>query len=275
MLSAGLSKSIPFEVSISRNAPIPIQQAERIIAAVTQRLSRSPFNSFIGAKPINIKFVTSEEMDKLGYTDLFRRGANNNYSAPELANKMSPSGAYDPLKDTVFVNCRSLDRPKKYLEVLTHEFLHAYSTEITEIEPGIISLRSGLRTSIIDKANKRELRKSGEYLNEGLTEYLRILAGDGPTFGVYVPLVEAIGIVAQQVGIDLLMKAYFKEGPTLLERAFDGIHGAKAYLELSSLAHTVGTRNSIRAEARNGEDLAGFVRYGFEYYIMKEWNTQR
>jgi len=260
------SEGMPFSVKISEKAPVYLHQLEGMLEKVAARFGQAPYFEFIKGKTINVWVMTEEEFRELGF---YKERSGGPFTSPEVSTPIEPVGVYDPILDAVLINSSRLMSEEIEVEVLIHEMLHAYSARVEDIGGGELKIRMGLMAMEGRREPWRLVEIEGRGLTEGVTEYLRVGAGiGGERFcNEYYPLYQAVALLAQRFGEELLWKSYFQGDTQRLKRAVDEIYGPGAYEKLSDLA------DHARKDPDNWnvEMLIGFAKFGFEHSIMKCW----
>lgn len=264
--------SIRVQIKISQNTNISFDQVKEIFEQATLRLERAAFSKYLKGKSINVLMVSQEDLKSLGYYTPAE--GNPEYDPPEFLRPESFSrGVYDPLMDAVLINAERLDElTESDCETLVHEFLHACTGETRELENGNTEIRTGVYRSVLSQDRRRYISEKGRYLNEGLTEYLRVRAGGSHAKSIYQTLVQNISILAEKLGEEVLYDAYFNKDTEKLRKALEELHGPGAYAQLCFLTDQLspGAPGIISTQGRI-EALSGFITHGFEYFIMYDW----
>jgi len=278
-INNGSNGGIQFLVKISRRSTFLMAQVQRLLQGMASGLRQAPYYCFIKERSINIWMLSRQEFDELGF---YIQGRSD--GPPEWNKRWYYRGIYDPFLDVVLINTEDIDTAEGVQRTLTHEFLHAYSSKVEEIGEGLFNVRTGIHIATLSKhtgevfsAGRRYFQglkgfyvykggtgRYGPGLNEIITEYLRGRASQLPISDLS-DLNQTISILVQKVREEVLFDAYFNGNGKRLEAAVDGIHGIEAYGHLSVLADMfVGGYCKL-------DDLVGFIRYGYEYYMMKDW----
>ena len=218
-INTGFNGGLPFIIKVSRRSTLPIQQMEKALSTIAARLGKAPFYDLIKAKTINIWLVSEHDLAESG-VNLSHNNSDGRYAAPEQIKPRLPLGLYEPTLNAVLINSDYfLSRPAN-IELLAHELLHAYSTEIGNADPAVLQLRSGIMTARRETDGKKV---AGRILNEGLTEYLRVMAGGAPSLGTYKMIHDAVAELAGRIGINTLIDAYFKGRLAALASAVESV----------------------------------------------------
>jgi hypothetical protein len=264
--SGSSNEGTSFSVKISEKAPVSLCRLKKTLEKVVDRFCQAPYYELIKGKAINVWVVTEEEFKKLG---IYKERIGGPYTAPEVNAPIEPVGVYDPILDAVLINSSRMKSEENEVEVLLHEMLHAYSARMEDIGGGALKIRMGLMAMEGRREPRRLVEIEGRGLNEGVTEYLRVGAGiGGERFcNEYYPLYQAVALLAQRFGRELLWESYFQGETQRLRRAVDGIYGSGAYEKLSDLADHA----RKDPDKWNVEMLIGFAKFGFEHFIMKSW----
>ncbi|MDI6731262.1 MAG: hypothetical protein QME05_01600 [Candidatus Margulisbacteria bacterium] len=263
--SGGINGGLLFNVRISRNACITLSQAQSWLNQVAQRFMRASFYSKLRAKQIEVCFVSRQDLQDLGYP--IASPQIGRYQPPEQIATLTFLGIFDSHTNTVFINTEDINLTNDdHLEIIFHEFLHAYSTVTNRNPNGSTITRSGIFTIQSDSSGKVTYRR-GYQLNEGLTEYVRIKSGGMSPVDYNAKLFSAIEVLAQHFGEDPLIEAYFNQDSGILQRAFERRFGNKAWEELCFLADFA--FDDQRQCSWN--DLQQFARYGFGWWMMQAW----
>jgi len=260
-ISNGPNGGLGFYVKISEGLNLTTLQAKIMLEKAAAILASAPYYKLIKGKAINVLIVSRADMENLGF---FEPGEckNPNYASPEQTRHYFPIANYNPVLNLLLINGEVFGDTA---DIITHELLHAYSTEMIKNEGDDIHFRTGIM-EVTEKAGV--LKVMGKYLNEGLTEFLRVMAGGAPPAGSYGVLYRAINSLARKIGIQVLVDAYFKGEVTALKRAVDQFYGPDGYEKLAALANFAG---SIDGGKRDIDCFIGFVEFGFEYFCMQGW----
>jgi len=260
-IANGPNGGLGFNVKISEGLSLTTVQVKTMLEKATAVLTTAPYYKLIKGKVIDIWVVSQEDKENL---DAFEPGEckNPNYASPEQTRPSFPIANYNPVLNLLLINGEAFGDTA---DIITHELLHAYSTEMIKNEEDDIHFRIGIM-EVTEKAGV--LKVKGKYLNEGLTEFLRVMAGGAPPPGSYGVLYRAINSLARKIGIQVLVDAYFKGEVTALKRAVDQFYGPDGYEKLAALANFAG---SIDGGKRDIDRFIGFVEFGFEYFCMQTW----
>ena len=258
---------LTFKVKMSPSGAISANKLERSLNLVTGRLMNAPYSRFIQEKAINVLVISNAEFEELG---LFaEKGNKSPYVAPEVGQDRCFAGCYFPDLNAVLVNSDFIkDDDSNILEVLIHEFLHAYSSKMIWTKEGGQILRLGERGA--DGG-------SGVCLDEGLTEYLRIQTGGlaDRSRNKYYPIQESIAILAKKIGDEVFYEAYFNGRVGDLQRRVDLLYGDGACNYLCYLAYYLlnGEKFGVcEPYQKRAEAIRTFAGCGFEQRMMKEWD---
>lgn len=276
-ISNGSAKGgMTFLVKIAEDAPISIRiigpmKMKKILKAAASRFSRAPYSRFIKERLVNIWVVSENSFRKLYYPDRPKK----EYSIYDVVEEIIDppimmAAIYNSLLDAVIINSSGINHGKSDQEVIVHELLHAFSSEVKETKERELEIRMGIYFERKDRATGEVLSSSGKLLNEGLTEFLRVNKDQSREYPnhEYYPLYKAISLLAQRVGEEILWDAYFNGNIPRLETAIDKIYGPEAYRYLLYLPVSLYERY---CPERIEKDLKGFILYGFEYNVMEKF----
>ncbi|MFA5114297.1 MAG: hypothetical protein WC529_08410 [Candidatus Margulisiibacteriota bacterium] len=262
----GINGGLPFSVLISPRASVPLAKVEKMLGLMAAALGKTPYYSYLKTKQVQIWVVTKSDLRQLGYVRE-RNPRNYDYASPELTTSLLPEGVYEPFYNAVLLEESTVEKnlAAGNASLLVHELLHGYSTVIRESGPGLTVVKSGIMKTRLE--NSRQTNEH-RYLNEGITEYLRVQTGGVPPIGLYRELFDAAEILASQLGGRTLSDAYFRNDPAIISAPFDLVHGPGSFAELSQLADYAG---SLDRTSQDIKMLLGHARYGQVFQTMLDW----
>jgi hypothetical protein len=261
----GFNGGLPFLVRLSKAAPVAVSQVEALLGKIAGRLAKASFYPLLKAKTIQINVVSEDDLRQIGYIINGGQGRDDRYNSPEQKRTGVPLGVSEPFEDCVYINAEVFQCGSEPTEVLIHELLHAYSTKLTRYTNGNAIVNGGLMEA---KIMGPEQMTSGQYLNEGLTEYLRVLTGGPEPQGFYRTLYQGIVKLIARIGDRFLIDAYFSGDRQRLQAEIDRLYGANGYDTLTKLADIAGSADRDKLDQ---DTLLGFVEHGFERFAMLEW----
>jgi hypothetical protein len=249
----GLNGGLSFTIKTSRQVKLPRRVVTQTLNKVAARLAQAPFADQIKGRALPVWLLSSADIRTLCLRVQTIQADSRN-AAPGISNGSFPPAFYEPSLGTVIVNSIVFIAGPGSIELLIHELLHAYSTEVRQADSDPVIMKSGLMR--VWGAGDRQI-VSGQYLNEGLTEYLRVISGGPLPQGPYLTAYEAVCELAKLVGAQTLIDAYFKGDLSRLIRSLESLRGLGNFSRLMTLSDLAGTPHRSTTDCKN---LLDFIR---------------
>ncbi|MFA5104943.1 MAG: hypothetical protein WC527_07205 [Candidatus Margulisiibacteriota bacterium] len=115
-------------------------------------------------------------------------------------------------------------------EGISHEILHAGSRRIVD---------AGYKCGIALCGFDGKIDSLDKYLNEGLTEHIRMSLGGAVVRNRYYPIAMAVGEIIKRVGDAVVLSAYFGEEVSPFIAAVEGAFGTNSYSAIREVSRQV------------------------------------
>lgn len=155
------------------------------------------------------------------------------YTPPEMRTRVVPPASYGCVDDLIKFPASLLERStleEWEVEGISHEILHAGSRETS-----VRGLRCGIAFCGIDG----KIESLDRYLNEGITEHVRMSSGGAVVKNRYYPVATAVRIIAGRIGEDTVLAAYFRGEIDPFIAAVERVFGPDSYANIKGLSRGV------------------------------------
>jgi len=157
----------------------------------------------------------------------------DHYTPPEMRTHVVPPAWYGCVDDLIKFPASLLEKPtleEWEVEGISHEILHAGSRATS-----MLGLRCGIAFCGIDG----KVESLDRYLNEGITEHVRMSSGGAVVENRYYPVATAVRSIAGRIGEDTVLAAYFRGEIDPFIAAVERVFGPGSYANIKELSRGV------------------------------------